>query len=106
MASFDPQHSQPKRLPVLNDGPAPAPKTGSLRSPFIPTSRAEMLSRGWDAVDIVFISGDAYVDHSSFACALIARVLESRGFRVGMIPQPDWRSVDPFREFGRPRLMF
>ncbi|MCC6809993.1 MAG: YgiQ family radical SAM protein [Deltaproteobacteria bacterium] len=69
-------------------------------------SREEMHARGWDELDIIFISGDAYVDHSSFAVAIICRVLEARGFRVGIIAQPDWRSVDAFRVLGRPRLMF
>jgi len=78
----------------------------ALRSPFIPMSRAEMDERGWDELDIIFISGDAYVDHSSFGNAVICRVLEARGFRVGMIAQPDWKSVHAFRALGRPKLMF
>lgn len=69
-------------------------------------NRAEMAARGWDAVDVVFVTGDAYVDHPSFAMAILARVLEAAGFRVGMLSQPDWRSCEPWREFGRPRLFF
>ena len=73
---------------------------------FLPTTRAEMEARGWDAVDIVFVSGDAYIDHYSFAAALLGRVLEHEGFRVAILAQPDWRSAEPWRAFGRPRLFF
>jgi len=65
-----------------------------------------MEARGWDEVDVVFVSGDAYIDHPSFAAALLGRVLESHGFRVAILPQPAWTSAEPFREFGRPRLCF
>ncbi|NUN51301.1 MAG: YgiQ family radical SAM protein [Planctomycetaceae bacterium] len=65
-----------------------------------------MEARGWDAVDVVFVTGDAYVDHYSFAMALLGRVLEHEGFRVGILSQPDWRSAAPWRTFGRPRLFF
>jgi uncharacterized radical SAM protein YgiQ len=65
-----------------------------------------MAARGWDAVDVVFVSGDAYVDHPSFAMAILHRVLEAAGFRVAMLSQPDWRSCEPWRQFGRPRLFF
>jgi uncharacterized radical SAM protein YgiQ len=71
-----------------------------------PASREEMLARGWDGVDIVLVSGDAYVDHPSFANGLIARLLEAAGFRVGVLAQPDWSSCEPWRQFGRPRLFF
>jgi len=54
-----------------------------------------MLARGWDSVDVVFVTGDAYVDHPSFATALLARVLEADGFRVGILAQPDWHSAEP-----------
>jgi uncharacterized radical SAM protein YgiQ len=74
--------------------------------PPLPASRAEMLARGWDWVDIVFVSGDAYVDHPSFANGILARVLEAAGFRVAVLAQPDWRSAGPWRQFGRPRLFF
>jgi uncharacterized radical SAM protein YgiQ len=69
-------------------------------------TRAEMLERGWDEIDVVFVTGDAYVDHASFAMAILGRVLEADGFRVGMLSQPDWRSAAPWRTFGRPRLFF
>jgi uncharacterized radical SAM protein YgiQ len=65
-----------------------------------------MRERGWDAVDVVFVTGDAYVDHPSFAMAILTRVLESAGFRVAVLSQPDWRSCEPWRQFGRPRLFF
>lgn len=65
-----------------------------------------MLARGWDEIDVVLVSGDAYVDHPSFANGLLARLLEAAGFRVGVLAQPDWRSCDAWRTFGRPRLFF
>jgi uncharacterized radical SAM protein YgiQ len=65
-----------------------------------------MLARGWDEVDVVFVTGDAYVDHPSFAMALLGRLLEAEGFRVAILSQPDWRSCAPWREFGRPRVCF
>jgi uncharacterized radical SAM protein YgiQ len=74
--------------------------------PPLPTTREEMLARGWDAVDVVFVSGDAYVDHPSFANGLLARLLEAAGFRVAVLAQPDWQSCEPWRQFGRPRLFF
>ena len=74
--------------------------------PPLPASRAEMLRRGWDAVDVVFVTGDAYVDHPAFAMAILGRVLEAAGFRVAILSQPDWRSAEPWRQFGRPRLFF
>src|SRR5215212_2404903 len=75
-------------------------------SPLAPTTRAEMQARGWDAVDVVFVTGDAYIDHPSFAMAILARTLEAAGFRVGMLSQPDWKSCESWRTFGRPRLFF
>lgn len=69
-------------------------------------SKAEMAARGWDRCDVVLVSGDAYVDHPSFGTAAIARWLESRGYRVGVIAQPDWRSAEDFKRLGRPRLFF
>ena len=72
----------------------------------LPISRAEMKDRGWDEVDVVFVSGDAYVDHPSFAAAILGRVLEAAGFRVAILPQPDWHSCDAWKTFGRPRLFF
>src|SRR5262249_10566178 len=68
-------------------------------APPLPMTAAEMAARGWDAVDVVFVSGDAYVDHSSFAMAILGRVLEAAGFRVAILSQPDWRSCDPWRQF-------
>jgi uncharacterized radical SAM protein YgiQ len=75
-------------------------------APLAPTSAAEMRARGWDHVDVVFVSGDAYVDHPSFAAAILTRVLEAAGFRVAVLSQPDWHSCEPWRQFGRPRLFF
>lgn len=72
----------------------------------LPMSRAEMLARGWDEVDIVFVTGDAYVDHPSFAMALLGRLLESDGFRVAILSQPDWKQCHDWRTFGKPRLFF
>ena len=67
------------------------------RAPFLPMSRAEMDELGWDSCDIILVTGDAYVDHPSFGMALVGRVLEAQGFRVGIISQPEWRSAN--REF-------
>jgi uncharacterized radical SAM protein YgiQ len=75
-------------------------------APFLPTNRAEMEALGWDACDVVVVSGDAYVDHPSFGMAVIGRVLEAQGFRVGIIAQPDWNDVEAFRALGRPTLFF
>src|SRR6516225_7201620 len=80
--------------------------TETYAAPLAPMTRQEMAARGWDYVDIVFVTGDAYVDHPSFAMAILARVLEKAGFRVAMLSQPDWRSCEPWRQFGRPRLFF
>ena len=73
---------------------------------FLPVSRKEMKERGWDQVDFFYISGDAYVDHPSFGHAIITRLLESRGYRVGIIAQPDWKTPDSVTVFGEPRLGF
>ena len=75
-------------------------------APWLPMSQAEMAELGWDSCDIIIISGDGYVDHPSFGMAVIGRVLEAQGFRVGMIAQPDWRSAEPFKALGRPNLFF
>jgi uncharacterized radical SAM protein YgiQ len=75
-------------------------------APFLPTTRAEMDELGWDTCDIVLITGDAYIDHPSFGMALVGRLLESHGFRVGIIDQPDWRTADAFAALGRPNLFF
>lgn len=74
--------------------------------PFLPATKQEMDALGWDAPDFVFVSGDAYVDHPSFGPALISRVLESKGFRVAVLPQPDWHTKASFQRFGMPRLGF
>ena len=73
-------------------------------APFLPMSRAEMTALGWDSCDIVLVTGDAYVDHPSFGMAVIGRLLEAQGFRVGIIAQPDWQSAQAFKELGRPNL--
>jgi len=75
-------------------------------APFLPMSREEMEALGWDSCDIIIVTGDAYVDHPSFGMAVIGRVLEAQGFRVGIIAQPDWNSVDDFMRLGPPRLYF
>src|SRR5438876_6660901 len=84
-------------LPLWNETYAAAP---------LPMTAGEMAARGWDYVDIVFVTGDAYVDHPSFAMAILGRVLEAAGFRVAMLSQPDWHSCLPWRQFGKPRLFF
>ncbi|HVL12727.1 MAG TPA: YgiQ family radical SAM protein [Gemmata sp.] len=71
-----------------------------------PTTAGEMRARGWDYVDVVFVTGDAYVDHPSFAMAILHRVLEKAGFRVAILSQPEWKSCEPWRQFGSPRLFF
>lgn len=75
-------------------------------SPFLPMSRAEMDARGWDECDIILVTGDAYIDHPSFGMALIGRLLEAQGFRVGILSQPDWHSAEPFRALGKPALFY
>ncbi len=94
----------PDRLPstLLDGAPAPRGRT----APFLPTSRAEMQRLGWDACDVVLVTGDAYVDHPSFGAAVVGRLLERLGLRVGIIAQPAWQSAAPFTALGRPRLFF
>jgi uncharacterized radical SAM protein YgiQ len=75
-------------------------------APFLPVSREEMEQLGWDACDVILVTGDAYVDHPSFGMAIVGRVLEAQGFRVGIISQPDWRSAHAFRVLGAPTLFF
>ncbi|MFT7776772.1 YgiQ family radical SAM protein [Roseateles sp.] len=75
-------------------------------APFLPMSRQEMEQLGWDSCDIIIVTGDAYVDHPSFGMAVIGRTLEAQGFRVGVIAQPDWNSVDAFKALGKPNLFF
>ncbi|HTK99262.1 MAG TPA: YgiQ family radical SAM protein, partial [Pseudomonadales bacterium] len=75
-------------------------------APFLPTTAEEMEALGWDSCDVVIVTGDAYVDHPSFGMAIVGRMLEAQGFRVGVIAQPDWRSADDFARLGRPNLFF
>src|SRR5262245_31230643 len=87
----------------LFSGAARSPKAAA---PFLPMTRVEMEQLGWDQCDVVVVTGDAYVDHPSFGMAIIGRLLEAQGFRVGIIAQPDWQSAEPFKALGRPRLFF
>ena len=75
-------------------------------APFLPMSKAEMDELGWDSCDIILVTGDAYIDHPSFGMAIIGRLLESQGFLVGIIAQPDWNSAEAFKSLGRPNLFF
>jgi uncharacterized radical SAM protein YgiQ len=75
-------------------------------APYLPMSRAEMDALGWDECDIIIVTGDAYVDHPSFGMAIVGRLLEAQGFRVGIIAQPDWHSADAFKVLGKPKLFF
>jgi uncharacterized radical SAM protein YgiQ len=75
-------------------------------APFLPTSREEMDELGWECCDIILVTGDAYIDHPSFGMAIIGRLLEAHGFRVGLLAQPDWRRVESFRALGAPGLMW
>ena len=82
------------------------PPAARTPAPFLPMSRPEMAQLGWEQCDVIIVTGDAYVDHPSFGMAVIGRVLEAQGLRVGIIAQPDWHSAEPFRALGRPRLFF
>lgn len=97
--------------------PAPKPekrkRAGSARKAplhsredFLPMSRADIEARGWDQADVIFVTGDAYVDHPSFAMAILGRWLEAHGFRVALLSQPDWQSAEPWRALGAPRLFY
>lgn len=88
-------------LPILGQ----PPRAQTPAKP-LPMTRQEMAERGWDEVDVVFVTGDAYIDHPSFAMALLGRLLESEGLRVAILSQPDWRNCDAWRTFGKPRLFF
>ncbi len=77
-----------------------------MNNEFLPLSRADMNERGWDRPDFVYVTGDAYVDHPSFGVAIISRVLEAEGYRVAILSQPDYKSCEAFKEYGRPRLGF
>src|ERR1700722_7314108 len=95
---------QPATKPLFSYRPYWAHRFGT--APFLPMSRAEMDELGWDSCDIVLVTGDAYVDHPSFGMAIIGRLLEAQGFRVGIIAQPDWHSTRDFEALGPPRLFF
>ncbi|WP_035054628.1 YgiQ family radical SAM protein [Andreprevotia chitinilytica] len=95
----------------MNAAPTPIyayPKPTTLRppAPFLPMSRDEMNALGWDECDIILVTGDAYMDHPSFGMALVGRLLEAQGFRVGIVSQPEWDSAESFKALGRPRLFF
>ncbi len=77
-----------------------------LAASFLPVTRDDMAARGWDACDFVLVTGDAYVDHPSFGAAIVSRLLESEGYRVGIIAQPEWKDPASFAALGRPRLAF
>jgi uncharacterized radical SAM protein YgiQ len=85
---------------------ASVPKRSSRApaAPFLPMTRAEMDALGWDSCDVILVTGDAYIDHPSFGMALVGRLLEAQGYRVGIISQPDWHSAEPFRALGKPNL--
>lgn len=90
--------------PINSNRPYWAKRFGT--APVLPMSRAEMDALGWDSCDIILVTGDAYIDHPSFGMALVGRLLEAQGFRVGIISQPDWMSADPFKVLGKPNLYF
>ncbi|MBD5804754.1 hypothetical protein AZOA_41990 [Azoarcus sp. Aa7] len=92
----------PDSPPSIAAGARPPARSAT----FLPMSRSEMKTLGWDACDVILVTGDAYIDHPSFGMALIGRMLEAQGFRVGIISQPDWKSAEPFRALGQPRLFF
>src|ERR1700686_4302239 len=91
-----------RRAASLSEASTRAPQA----APFLPMSRAEMQALGWERCDVILVTGDAYVDHPSFGMAIVGRVLEAQGLRVGLIAQPDWHSADAFRALGAPRLFF
>jgi len=118
--------NDPNRKPYATRSPEPAaaPRPGVMpaarglfsyrkhwahkfgTAPFLPMSREEMDLLGWDQCDIIIVTGDAYVDHPSFGMAIVGRLLEAQGFRVGIIAQPDWHSAEPFKALGEPALFF
>ena len=81
-------------------------ETPTLHTEFLPLNQAEADARGWEQLDFVVVTGDAYVDHPSFGTTIIARLVESLGFTVGILSQPDFSSCESFREYGRPRYAF
>lgn len=96
--------TMPQAIPLFSRQKYRGSRLGVV--PEFPMTRAELERLGWDACDVIIVTGDAYVDHPSFGMAVVGRVLEAQGFRVGIISQPDWRSADAFRELGRPNLFF
>ena len=102
MVTDDPVTAVPR--PLFSYRPYWAHRFGI--APYLPTTRAEMDELGWDSCDIIMVTGDAYIDHPSFGMALIGRLLESHGFRVGILDQPNWKSVEAFKELGRPNIMW
>jgi uncharacterized radical SAM protein YgiQ len=99
-----PELAKPTSRPLFDYPPYWAECYG--RSPFLPMSRTEMDDLGWDSCDIILVTGDAYVDSPSFGMAIVGRLLESHGFRVGIISQPDWHSAEAFTALGKPNLFF
>lgn len=102
--SLIPQSKSSPSKPLFGYKPYWAKKFGN--APFLPMSRNEMDELGWDECDIILITGDAYIDHPSFGMALIGRLLEANGFRVGIISQPNWKSNEDFLKLGTPKLFF
>ncbi len=94
----------PAVKPITQYRPYWAKRFGT--SPMLPMSRAEMDALGWDSCDIILVTGDAYIDHPSFGMALVGRLLEAQGFRVGILAQPDWSNADAFKALGKPNLYF
>ncbi len=104
------------QLPVLGEAatadrfltslPQACGPTGQIAKLPLPMSMEEARSRGWDELDVVIVTGDAYIDHPSFAMSILGRVLEAAGFRIGIISQPNWHNCDDWRRFGRPKLFF
>ena len=97
------QPGQNRKSKMLRDGRLP---TGPVNAKPLPMSMEEAKLRGWEEIDVVLVSGDAYIDHPSFATAILGRVLEAAGYCVGIISQPDWQSCEAWKTFGRPRLFF
>jgi len=104
----------PITLPIVTLDPSGSDRLVALSPPAdsverprpLPMTFADMRERGWDEMDVVIVTGDAYIDHPSFAMAILGRVLEAAGFRVGIVSQPDWKNCQDWRRFGRPRLFF
>ena len=102
-------HLSPHPLisPLTPPPPPPPPPPLHPLTDFLPTTKKELELRGWDSLDVILFSGDAYVDHPSFGAAVIGRVLEAHGYRVAIVPQPDWHGdFRDFKKLGRPRLFF